>query len=302
VVKLRYVALASRVSLSALDVPDVASFRSCEVAILDAGIDATLDVRSGAISEVDADAFAVELDTVSVSDDDYVTDMSESVENPVESENPELTDELSSRVLEPLVALDSVDELWEVDPVLELARESSLEKVLELDSVLELDKVLELDSVLELGKSLELDSVLELGKSLELDSVLELARESSLEKVLELDKSLELGKSLELDKVLESVRELVKPEKLDVASDPEIVDRLEGADESIITEGLCAEDESEIFVVEELESVMVEDLTESLSVLEVDVDVVEAREVVVTSGKVQTHEQIEETSFGAEPS
>ncbi|KAM9887406.1 hypothetical protein OXX79_013659, partial [Metschnikowia pulcherrima] len=54
------------------DVPDVASFRSSEVAILDAGIDATLDVRLGAISEVDGDAFAVDLDTVSVLDVDSV--------------------------------------------------------------------------------------------------------------------------------------------------------------------------------------------------------------------------------------
>ena len=70
--KLRYVALALRESLLALDVPDVALFRLSEVAILDAGIDATLDVRLGAISEVDGDAFAVDLDTVSVLDVDSV--------------------------------------------------------------------------------------------------------------------------------------------------------------------------------------------------------------------------------------
>ena len=52
---------------------DVAPCRLSEVATkLDAGIDATLDVRLGMISEVDADAFAVELDRVSVLNDDCV--------------------------------------------------------------------------------------------------------------------------------------------------------------------------------------------------------------------------------------
>ncbi|KAM9886212.1 hypothetical protein OXX79_014345, partial [Metschnikowia pulcherrima] len=100
-----------------------------------------------------------------------------------------------------------------------------------------------------------------------------------------LDRVLDLDEIPELGEVLELARESITTEGLDALADIEIVDSLEEVDESIITEGLCAEDESEPFVAEESELVMVEDLAESLSVLEAEVEVDEARGVVVTLGK-----------------
>ncbi|KAJ8134146.1 hypothetical protein OY671_012640, partial [Metschnikowia pulcherrima] len=106
-----------------------------------------------------------------------------------------------------------------------------------------------------------------------------------LEEILELDRVLDLDEIPELDEVLELARESITTEGLDALADIEIVDSLEEVDESIITEGLCEEDESEPFVAEESELAMVEDLAESLSVLEAEVEVDEARGVVVTLGK-----------------
>ena len=99
------------------------------------------------------------------------------------------------------------------------------------------------------------------------------------------DKVLELDEIPVFDRVLELARELIPTEGLDALADIEIVDSLEEDDELIITEGLCAEDKLEPLIEEELELVMVEDLAELLMVLEVEVEVDEARGVVVTLGK-----------------